>query len=144
MTVARVLTLLPPDSDSPPPPIGGSAESPSRQLGPKLALRAPPGRSAIVAIDEPLVVRARTGDSAAFRALFERHSPGVRRYMGDLLRDAAAADDATQETFVRAYDRLLSLREPGRVQTWLFGIARNVFLEQYRARKEERRALPEA
>ncbi len=97
----------------------------------------------MVSIDEPLVVRARTGDGAAFRALFDRHSPGVRRYLGDLLRDEAAADDATQETFVRAYHRLLSLREIGRVQTWLFGIARNVFLEQYRARKEQRRALPE-
>lgn len=139
MTVARVLTLLPSESASPPiAPADdtGAAGSP-----------APAGKSAalaVISIDEPLVVRARTGDSAAFRTLFERHSPGVRRYLGDLLRDQAAADDATQETFVRAYDRLLSLREVARVQTWLFGIARNVFLEQYRARKEERRALPEA
>jgi RNA polymerase sigma-70 factor (ECF subfamily) len=146
MTVARVLTLLPPESDSPPPPlppIVDPAEARPLRAAAGTAL-AQPGSAAVVSIDEPLVVRARTGDGAAFRALFERHSPGVRRYLGDLLRDEAAADDATQETFVRAYDRLLSLRELGRVQTWLFGIARNVFLEQYRARKEERRALPEA
>jgi RNA polymerase sigma-70 factor (ECF subfamily) len=99
--------------------------------------------AALSAIDEPLVVRARMGDQAAFAALFARHAPGVRRYLGDLLRDDAAADDATQETFVRAYDRMLSLRELGRVRTWLFGIARNVFLEQHRVRKQERRALPE-
>lgn len=148
MTVARVLTLFPKESD-PPVPIADAAESSSSRGRSAAIVKAAPtalakGESAAIAsIDEPLVVRARTGDAAAFRLLFERHSPGVRRYLGDLLRDEAAADDATQETFVRAYDRLLSLRETGRVQTWLFGIARNVFLEQWRVRKEQRRALPE-
>lgn len=147
-TVARVLTLLPKESDPPLPIAADSDASVARGSGTALAKAAPAALaqttgSAIASIDEPLVVRARTGDAAAFRMLFERHSPGVRRYLGDLLRDESAADDATQETFVRAYDRLLSLREAGRVQTWLFGIARNVFLEQWRARKEERRALPE-
>ena len=145
MTVARVLTMLPPQSDPPPPPSDATAPSTAGVAIVKAGAVAigPPLGSAIASIDEPLVVRARTGDATAFRTLFERHSPGVRRYLGDLLRDEAAADDATQETFVRAYDRLLSLRETTRVQTWLFGIARNVFLEQYRARKEARRALPE-
>ena len=134
--------MSPPKSDSP-PPLPGDAAAPS-PAGVAIAKARPVAvESAVVAIDDPLVVRARTGDAAAFRTLFERHSPGVRRYLGDLLRDEAAADEATQETFVRAYDRLLSLRETARVQTWLFGIARNVFLEQHRVRKEARRALPE-
>ena len=142
MTVARVLTMSPPQSDPPPAP-PSDATAPSG-AGVAIVKAGPVAvGSAIVSIDEPLVVRARTGDAAAFRTLFERHSPSVRRYLGDLLRDDAAADDATQETFVRAYDRLLSLREAARVQTWLFGIARNVFLEQCRVRKEQRRALPE-
>ena len=34
--------------------------------------------------------------------IFHRHAPSVRRFVGDLLRDDAAADEATQETFVRA------------------------------------------
>jgi RNA polymerase sigma-70 factor (ECF subfamily) len=97
----------------------------------------------VTSIDAPLLLRVQKGDGAAFRAIFERHGPGVRRYLGDLLRDDAAADEATQETFVRAYDSLSSLREAARLQSWLFGIARNVFLEHCRARKESQRLLAE-
>ena len=97
--------------------------------------------SAIRSIEDPLLLRAQRGDSAAFRALFLRHSPGVRRYLGDLLRHDAAADDATQETFLRAFDSLRSLRDAARLSSWLFGIARNVFLEHCRAHKERARLL---
>ncbi|MBL9044201.1 MAG: RNA polymerase sigma factor [Myxococcales bacterium] len=99
--------------------------------------------SPVTAIDAPILERAQRGDSAAFRTLFEKHSPGVRRYLGDLLRDDAAADEATQETFVRAYDALSSLREAARLSSWLFGIARNVFLEHCRSKKESQRLLQE-
>ena len=92
-------------------------------------------------VEDPLLLRAQRGDSAAFRSLFLRHSPGVRRYLGDLLRDDAAADDATQETFLRAFDSLRSLRDGARLSSWLFGIARNVFLEQCRARADLKRRL---
>src|SRR4051812_46610042 len=72
--------------------------------------------------------------SAGFRALFDRYIRPVRRFLKDLLHDDMAADEAAQETFVRAASRLESLREGDRVGSWLFGIARNVYLEQRRAR----------
>ncbi|MFY1829438.1 RNA polymerase sigma factor [Myxococcus fulvus] len=81
-----------------------------------------------------LLRRARTGDPAAFRTLFERHSPAVWRFLRDLLRDEAAADEATQETFVRAHARLGALRDEDRVGAWLLGIARHVYLESRRTR----------
>lgn len=99
--------------------------------------------SSIRSMEDPLLLRAQRGDSAAFRSLFLRHSPGVRRYLGDLLRHDAAADDATQETFLRAFDSLSSLRDAARLSSWLFGIARNVFLEHCRAHKERVRLLDE-
>lgn len=86
--------------------------------------------------ETPFLARAQDGDRAAFRALFLQHSPGVRRYLGDLLRDDAAADDATQETFLRAFDTLHSLRDSTRLPAWLFGIARNVFLEHCRKNRQ--------
>jgi RNA polymerase sigma-70 factor (ECF subfamily) len=88
-----------------------------------------------VAIERGLVVRAGAGDAGAFRALFERHAPSVRRFLRDLLGDDEAADEGTQETFVRAHRRMASLRETDRVLPWLFGIARNVSHEQVRARR---------
>ena len=92
--------------------------------------------------DEELLSRARAGDPEAFRVIFDRESPGVRRFLGDLLRDDAAADEGTQETFVRAHQRLPTIHDPGKLQGWLFGIARMVFLEQIR-RKRRDAPLPE-
>jgi RNA polymerase sigma-70 factor (ECF subfamily) len=86
--------------------------------------------------DDPAwVARAVAGDPAAFRALFEHHAPAVRRFLRDLGRDPAWADEATQETFVRAHGRLASLRDGERVRPWLLGIARRVFLEELRRRR---------
>jgi RNA polymerase sigma-70 factor (ECF subfamily) len=76
-----------------------------------------------------------------FRAVYDAHARAVRRFLGDLLRDDAAADEATQETFVRAHAKLGTLREGDKVLPWLFGIARNVFYEELRARKRHLRSL---
>ena len=69
--------------------------------------------------------------------IFDRQAPGVRRFLGDLLRDDAAADEGTQETFVRAHQRMSSLLEPGKLQGWLFGIARMVFMEHLRRKRRD-------
>src|SRR5438270_5244905 len=87
--------------------------------------------------DEELLSRARAGDAEAFRVIFDRQSPGVRRFLGDLLRDDAAADEGTQETFVRAHLRMGTLLEPGKLQGWLFGIARMVFMEHLRRKRRD-------
>lgn len=87
--------------------------------------------------EEALVDRAREGESEAFRALFERHVSSVRRFLRDVLRDGSAADEATQETFVRAHSLLPKLEQRSRVKAWLLGIARNVAFEQRRARRDE-------
>jgi RNA polymerase sigma-70 factor (ECF subfamily) len=87
--------------------------------------------------DEELLSRARAGDPEAFRVIFDRESPGVRRFLGDLLRDDAAADEGTQETFVRAHNRLGTLEQASKLQGWLFCIARMVFLEQIRRKRRE-------
>jgi RNA polymerase sigma-70 factor (ECF subfamily) len=84
--------------------------------------------------EQRLLARARRGDPAAFRLLFERHAPTVWRFARDLFRDDAAADEATQETFVRAHGKLGALRDEARLGSWLLGIARHVYLESRRAR----------
>ena len=91
----------------------------------------------MTAIESALVARARGGDDRAFRTIFDRHAGAVRRFLRDQLGDAATADEATQETFVRAYGRLGSLRDGDKLLPWLFGIARNVALESLRARRRQ-------
>jgi RNA polymerase sigma-70 factor (ECF subfamily) len=76
-----------------------------------------------------------TRDARAFRRIYDEHAPPVYRFLRDLLRDAAAAEEATQETFVRAHAGWERLERDDRVLAWLFGIARNVAYEAMRARK---------
>lgn len=76
---------------------------------------------------------------ASFDGIVADHAPKVRRYLFSRLRTAAAADEATQETFVRAYARWETLRNPDRVLPWLLGIARRVAAELRRS--EQRHVL---
>lgn len=97
-----------------------------------------------LADDAADVARVLGGDDAAFRAIFDRHAAAVHRYLRDQLRDDAAAEEATQEVFVRAHRQLDRLREPERLQSWLFGIARYVHLEQRRRQKRARDSASQA
>ncbi len=93
----------------------------------------------MVAVDLALTVRASSGDAAAFRQIYDRHAPAVFRFLVNLLGDRAAADEATQETFVRAHGRLRLVRAGDKLLPWLFGIARNVSME---LRRKSRRTEP--
>ncbi|MGZ8846015.1 MAG: sigma factor, partial [Pyrinomonadaceae bacterium] len=50
------------------------------------------------------------------------------------MSDRDLAEELTQETFVRAYRSLKTLRSETKLSTWLFGIAKNVSRESLRAR----------
>jgi RNA polymerase sigma-70 factor (ECF subfamily) len=74
---------------------------------------------------EELVARVRAGDEEAFRLIF------------DMVGDRSLAEDLAQETFVRAFRGLQTLREETKLSTWLFGIARNCALESLRTRRRD-------
>ncbi|MCA9311487.1 MAG: sigma-70 family RNA polymerase sigma factor [Phycisphaerales bacterium] len=80
---------------------------------------------------------ARQGDHEAFGRIYDRHAPVVlsicRRRLG------SDAEDATQETFVRAFRRLADLADAERLRPWLFAIARYVCLERLRASRRRHR-----
>jgi len=81
-----------------------------------------------------LVSRACRGDHEAFRLIFERYSRPMMSFIYDQVGDRELAEELTQETFVRAYRGLKSLRKETKLSTWLFGIAKNVARESLRAR----------
>lgn len=88
--------------------------------------------------DAALVARVRAQDTEAFRVLFSRHAPAVWRFVRDLMDDAVFADEGVQETFLRAWNHIHLLKDDTRLLGWLLGIARNVALEQLRARRRDR------
>lgn len=75
------------------------------------------------ATDAELVRESLTGDSDAFAALVERHRRLIYALALQKVHDPADADDVAQETFIKAYRSLHTLRDPARFGSWLYGIA---------------------
>ncbi len=85
--------------------------------------------------EEALVRRART-DDASFGVLYDRYVDRVYRYAYRRTRDHSDAEDATAETFRRAFEARRSYEPRGKpFGSWLFGIAANVLRERARARR---------
>ena len=80
-----------------------------------------------------LIARVRNGDDDAFRLIFERYARPIISFIYDLVGERDLAEELMQETFVRAYKNLNTLRDEERLSTWLFGIARNVARESLRS-----------
>ncbi len=85
--------------------------------------------------DARLVTRAAGGDQAAFRQLFEAYSPLVYRIALRMLGDQNEAADLAQDVFVRAYERLSSLRDGQAFQAWITRLAVNMAHDRSRRRR---------
>ncbi len=82
---------------------------------------------------EPLVVAlARTGDSSAFAELVRRRQAWVRTLMRRCCGDVTLADDLAQQTFLRAWQDIGSLRNPKGFATWLRTLAINIWRQHIR------------
>ena len=79
-----------------------------------------------------LIEKAKKGDEGAFNGLFEREQKYLYNLMLQLTGDVAAADDLTQDAFVKAYRKLSSFRLEASFRTWLTKIAINLFRNEHR------------
>jgi len=84
--------------------------------------------------DARLVARAQAGDQAAFRQLFETYGSVVYRLAARMVGEEEAAD-LTQDIFVRAYQRLDSLRDGQAFHAWITRLAMNIAHDALRRRK---------
>jgi RNA polymerase sigma-70 factor (ECF subfamily) len=82
-----------------------------------------------------LVAAAQAGDRAAFATLVERYRETVFAYAFARTASREEAEDLAQETFVRAYQGLRGLRQPGTWEAWLMRIARNLCNDLLRRRR---------
>ena len=76
----------------------------------------------------------------SFAALVDQYRDRIRRYIDNLVHDPDEAEDLTQETFVRAYNGLPSLHDPGAASAWLYRIATHLCYDRFR--RSSRPALP--
>lgn len=79
--------------------------------------------------------RATSADEALIRALYADHGRALLAYATRLTNDRAAAEDVVQETLVRAWRKSdVVTNGQGSVRGWLFTVARNIVIDQARAR----------
>jgi RNA polymerase sigma factor (sigma-70 family) len=83
--------------------------------------------------DEALCAAVRDGHDAAFAAIAQRYRSQLLRHCRSLLRDGHA-EDAVQQTFVRALQALRAGTEVRELGPWLHRIARNVALSELTSR----------
>jgi len=89
--------------------------------------------------DEPaLIRRILGGERDAFAELVRAHQARILRLCASLLHNPTAAEDAAQEIFFRAYQRLRSFRGQSAFSTWLYRIASNHCMDLLRERTRER------
>lgn len=89
-------------------------------------------------VDRQLVSRCLAGDSLAERALYDAHVERIYRLMHRMAGDGDLAADFTQETFIRAFERLEQFRGDSSLSTWLHTIAVSVALNGMRKVKRIR------
>src|SRR5712692_8218101 len=90
-----------------------------------------------------LVHSAQQGDRQAFGVLVERYWDRLYRWLYHLTHHREAAEDLTQETFLKALAALASFRAGGNFRAWLFRIAFNSCVNQHRVDSRNRQAFPE-
>src|SRR5262252_9527806 len=89
------------------------------------------------------VSAARAGDPAAWDALFRRYQLPLYVYVFELVHDEQASLDMVQDAFIQAVRHIGSLRQDDKFGSWLFGIAHQKCVQQWRQRSRESAALEE-
>lgn len=98
-------------------------------------LRVVPGGGDAPRGDAELVERACGGSHAAEEQIYRRYAPAVLALLMRLLGRRSDAEDATQDTFVIAFESMKQLRDPGALRTWLLRIAVSQARRRFRRRK---------
>jgi RNA polymerase sigma-70 factor (ECF subfamily) len=92
-------------------------------------------------LDADLLHRFRSGDGRALDALLDRYEAPLFQFLLGMLRDHHQAEDALQETFVRALQRLDDV-DPDHLRGWLFTVAYHQAMLARRREKKGPARLP--
>lgn len=84
--------------------------------------------------ERKLIKSAKKGDKEAFGDLYEMHLKRIYRFLFFQLKDEQTAEDLTEETFIKAWDKISSFRikRGGTFKAWVFKIAQNLALDYFR------------
>ena len=95
-----------------------------------------PGLDIDVQSDAQLVEAVLGGDRASYAILVQRYERAVLGVALGILRDHHAAQNVAQDAFATAFERLGTLRRPGRFAPWILGIARRRAIDLWHERSK--------
>jgi RNA polymerase sigma-70 factor, ECF subfamily len=93
--------------------------------------------------DATLAASAVGGDTGAFEMLVRRHYAAVWRIAFLSVREEMAAEELTQDTFLRAYGALAGWRGDASMRTWLATICRRLCIDRARLKQLETVSAPD-
>ena len=85
--------------------------------------------------DESLMLRYQQGEIRAFEVLVQRHRRPIFNFVLRYVRDPAAAEDVTQDCFLRVVRSAENYVREAKFTTWLYTIARNLCVDLSRRQK---------
>lgn len=85
--------------------------------------------------DVLLMLAFQQGDYASFESLMRKYYKRIFHFLCRMLGDRDAAEDVSQEVFLRVYQSAPKYRSNAKFQTWLYTIAKNLALNELRRQK---------
>ncbi len=93
------------------------------------------------ASDQELMLAVKAGDRAAFEALYRRYRDRLHAFLVRYTGDPATAQDFFQETFLRVFRDRARYEPRAPFATWLFTIARNLYLDHLKGARRRTEVL---
>lgn len=92
--------------------------------------------------DERLFAHVQQGDRCAFGLLVQRYQDRVYSIALKVLHQPQEAQDATQQTFLQAWQKRQAYNTQWRLRTWLYRIVTNICIDEYRRQQRRQTASP--
>lgn len=88
-------------------------------------------------IDESIINKAKNGDIQAFEEVFRDTNKGIYNFLLNLSSDRELSADLTQETFIRAFRSIKSLKNKDALISWIHRIALNLYRDEMKKSKPQ-------
>ncbi len=87
--------------------------------------------------DEIIMEAVKNGDLQQASLLFERYQKRLFNFLARMTMDRTVAEDLTQNVFLRMLKYRNSYREGAKFQSWIYQMARNVFMDYHQESKNK-------